>query len=114
MDKRGSCPAPKHDTTGAYRRGCRCPQAVELMRRRWRTAYLPGRRPVGKYRPKDIDEIAVDRACYGDPVRLSVPERRIVSARLTRLGYTARQIGERLGVSWRTVQRYREQTRRAA
>jgi len=103
------CQASRHGTASAYKHArCRCPKAREAMRVYWRVRYLPGERPAGKYRPNDIDEIAVERAMYGDRVRLSVPERRLVASELTRRGYTARQIGVRLGVSWRTVQRYRQ------
>lgn len=59
-------------------------------------------------RSDDVDEVAVDRAMYGDhAVRLNVAERRRAVATLTALGYTAHQIADRLALSQRTVVRHR-------
>lgn len=110
------CQARVHGTSQhIYRHyGCRCPETVAAQRARWRRKYLPGHQPPSKRRPPYLDEIAIERAILGDPVPLTLPEREVVTAYLTRRGYTARQIAERLDVSFRTVQRYREASRRAA
>lgn len=66
----------------------------------------------------DVDEIAVERAAYGEPLRLNKAERRAVFhhrgevvARLTRQGYSGRQIGEHLGITERQVFRHRARLR---
>lgn len=101
-----NCPARRHGTVNDYRRyGCRCPAARELMRARWRAGRLR-RRTTAPAEPF-VDEIAVERACAGDPVRLTRAERRAAVAALDRYGYTARVIGGRLGITMRAVQRHR-------
>lgn len=57
--------------------------------------------------PATIDEIAVERAVHGDRVRLTRAEVSEVVRRLTGMGYSVREIAERLGVSGRTVVRKR-------
>lgn len=102
-----TCRAVRHDTTTAYRRyGCRCPEAVERVRKNWRRKYKPGTRHISRLLG-DVDEVAVYRTVLGESMALTVRERRAVADRMTELGYTARQIGERLGITARTVQRYR-------
>lgn len=63
-----------------------------------------------------IDEIAVERACKGDHVRLTAEERAAVVAKLTGSGYSAIEIALRLRVAPRVVQRYRtvQRTRQEA
>lgn len=98
-----------HGTRSAYRRGgCRCADAIEAVRRNWARRSPQGtllRAP--KSRDPHIDEIAVARACLGDPVVLTVPERGAAVERLTRQGMPARLIAERLGMTARNVHRYR-------
>lgn len=54
-----------------------------------------------------LDEIAVERAMVGDPVRLTKLERDEVVRRLTARGVSAWEIGRRLRTTGRTVQRRR-------
>lgn len=61
-----------------------------------------------------IDEIAVERACYGDVVYLRPAERREATARLTDRGYSSAAIAERLRISRRSVHRWRAKLRGAA
>jgi hypothetical protein len=65
--------------------------------------------------PKDgpfIDEIAVSEAVAGRPVTLTKPEMTEAMVRLTRMGYSAKQIAEQLGTTTRRVTRRRSETRR--
>jgi FixJ family two-component response regulator len=56
----------------------------------------------------DVDEVAVDRACRGDrTVPLSSGEMRLAFEWLTGSRLSAQQIATRLGVSKRTVDRWR-------
>jgi DNA-binding NarL/FixJ family response regulator len=59
---------------------------------------------------QQVDEIAVERATAGDPVRLTIRERSVAVRRLLRHGLTSRAIAERLHLSTRTVERYRAGT----
>lgn len=61
-------------------------------------------------RPDDgvVDEIAVARACAGEPVPLSVPERRAAARKLTGRGMSNTAIGKLLHVSDATVKRLLE------
>lgn len=76
------------------------------------------RRAVAWAQPTDIDDIAVERACRGEDVKLNSNERRRVVEILARRGHLSdREIGERAGLDRRTVQRVRVRTgvrRRAA
>jgi len=103
------CDAARHNTISAYRRqGCRCPAAVAAIR-----AYWIGRRrgqPTATTRlSRDpfVDEVAVERALAGDPVTLTIRERIAAAKRGTKRGLSAAQIGELVGVTGRTVVRYR-------
>lgn len=107
-----TCPASVHKPTRwSYQRyGCRCPETVEVVRAldrergqlyRHRTPNLRARKRHSDY----IDEIAVERACRGDVVELTAEERTEAVKRLVAKGLTARQVGERLGVTSRTVRR---------
>ena len=58
-------------------------------------------------RDPHVDPIAVERACHGDRVRLTIAERAEVVRILTGRRLSARAIGQRIGISARTVQRYR-------
>ena len=106
-----TCRAARHGTRRAYyQHRCRCPALVEQMRSSWRRKMPPGRCQRGsgiRDRGREVDPIAVERACSGDSIRLTIRERGIAIERLDRLGLTARAISERLGLAPRTVQRYR-------
>jgi hypothetical protein len=53
--------------------------------------------------PDLVDEVAVERACRGESVRLTPAERRAAFARLLAEGMTPTQAGERLGMSGSAV-----------
>ncbi len=58
--------------------------------------------------PDDVDEVAVERACQGDrTVRLNAAEHHAAFRYLTSRGLSVSQIAARLGVSDRTVKRWR-------
>lgn len=57
--------------------------------------------------PKLIDEIAVERACRGDRVTLTLAERRAAVKLMTKRGLSRRVIAERLGLDERVVARDR-------
>jgi DNA-binding transcriptional ArsR family regulator len=64
---------------------------------------------------REIDEIAVERAVRGDPPAGITPrERREAVDVLTRRGFSASQVSQRLRVSQRAVERHRAALRRAA
>ena len=67
--------------------------------------------PTNPCRPEvlaDVDEVAVARACRGErPSHLTRSEMAEAFLRLDRIGLSATQIGELLGVSARTVCRWR-------
>jgi len=69
---------------------------------------LVPRTPAPTATAAGIDHVAVERVIAGQAVELTVPERRHVVELLDRRGATAAQIAERLGVSVRTVVRYRQ------
>lgn len=72
----------------------------------------PDARPAyGWHQPRAFDEIAIERAMHGDPVHLRPVERAEAVRRLTDAGYSAAQIGDRLGVDQRSVQRIRDEQR---
>ncbi len=104
------CAAAVHRPTRySYRRGCRCPETVEAVRATYRARYDQVRKPNPRWcarRSTYLDEIAIERACYGDRVELTVQERAEAVRVLWRRGLSAKQIGEVLGVSMRTAQRY--------
>jgi FixJ family two-component response regulator len=88
---------------------------VERMRAKWARRRQRGvqlRAP--KSRVVEVDEIAIERAMHGDPVRLTCRERGLVVQTLTERRLSARAIAARLGVSERTVERYRAGQVRAA
>ncbi|WP_282696304.1 helix-turn-helix domain-containing protein [Streptomyces sp. CC208A] len=63
------------------------------------------------YTPAQPDEIAIERAIAGDPPpRLTPRERAAAIQQLSRHGYSARQIAERLRCTPRTVHRARTRT----
>ena len=110
-----SCMAKRHGTVTAYRQaGCRCPEVVEKIKRyrRIESARVKAQRQ-GLYRPKrqsrdlHVDEIAVERATHGDKVELTIRERALAVRKLTKRGMWASQIAVLLGISVRTVTRYR-------
>ena len=53
--------------------------------------------------PLLVDDIAVERACHGDRVRLTKVERRAAVARLLEYGLTPSQAAARLGMSGSTM-----------
>lgn len=61
-----------------------------------------------------VDDVAVERAMNGQPVRLTPTERREAVARLTRRGLSARRIAELLHTTSRTIVRVRGANRAAA
>lgn len=54
-----------------------------------------------------VDEVAVARACHGEPVPLTRLERAEAVRRLTKRGMGAKEIARRLRMSMRQVQRLR-------
>jgi len=101
-----ACPATLHGTIWAYRKhGCRCPDAVTAMRNMWADRRNRNRVPP---RSLQVDDIAVERACFGDPVSLTYAERAEAVRKLTRQGQSAQAISARIRLSRRTVQRYRQ------
>jgi WhiB family redox-sensing transcriptional regulator len=64
-------------------------------------------------RPAEVDRVAVERVCAGEPPsgRLTVAERTAAVSRLTGSGLSARQVSARIGVSTRTVVRARRRAR---
>ncbi len=63
---------------------------------------------------EDVDEVAIERAMYGERLSLNRAERREAVHRLTNRGYSVRQIAERLHITPRAVTRLRSTTRAAA
>jgi len=61
----------------------------------------------------DLDEIAIDLAMSGEPVRLTPAESLEVVRRLSDRGFSVRQIAERLGTTTRTITRRRSAIRAA-
>jgi DNA-binding CsgD family transcriptional regulator len=87
------CSAEKHGSPTAFRvHGCRCPETVVLM-----TRYRHG---------IVVDEARVLRACEGERLWLNIRERTEAVRRLAGQRMSAAQIGERLHLSERAVQRY--------
>ena len=58
-------------------------------------------------RRDDIDDIAVERAMHGDPLVLTLPERKLAVQLLTSRGHSALEIARRVRIAPRTVERYR-------
>jgi hypothetical protein len=54
-----------------------------------------------------IDDIAIERAMHGDPVPLTPAERLEAVRRMTDRGWSASQIGQRIGCDKRSVVRWR-------
>jgi|GEM_PF-493719 len=63
---------------------------------------------------EQVDEVAVDLACAGEQVRLSVSERRAAVSRLTEAGFADGVIAERLRLNVRSVLRIRQELGLAA
>jgi transcriptional regulator with GAF, ATPase, and Fis domain len=73
-------------------------------------AHLP---PVPARPAEQVDPVVVSRAASGHRVPTTMAERIQVVAALTARGYSATEIAARLGVTDRTVVRYRSEYRRA-
>jgi hypothetical protein len=68
----------------------------------------PTYNPAGTSRaPKSVDDVAIERAMAGDRVHLRPVERAEAVRRMTASGLSAAEIAVRLGVSDRTVDRWR-------
>ena len=70
-------------------------------------------KPTPNPKPWDVDEMAVERLRRGYPVHSNPAERRQAAAALLRLGLSTPQMAERLKVSERTAERYRQYARTA-
>lgn len=70
-----------------------------------------GRTPLAARIAADnhVDQVAVERAIHGDPVNLTPSEVSQVIRTMTGMGHSASQIADRLRLSERTVQRWRDQ-----
>ena len=112
-----ACTATKHGSVTAYREyRCRCPEVYDVMRPRWRRHHKT--RSARRYADRAangpvIDEIAVERACDGDPVHLTPAERAKAVALLDAKHVPTPEIARRLRVTQRTVQRRRAARRQA-
>ncbi|MGI5245063.1 hypothetical protein [Dactylosporangium sp. CA-139066] len=62
---------------------------------------------VGWYRTRDLDEVAVLRATWGDHLKLTTAERDAAIAQLDQQGLAGAEIARRVGCSQRTVARRR-------
>jgi len=62
----------------------------------------------------ELDEVELELAAAGEPVRLRPRERRVVVGRLIEQGHTAREVAARLGISRRAVQSHLAILRRTA
>ncbi len=120
MTNPDTCTATKHGTERAHRyHHCRCPEVVAMMHARWAERHrrkMDRRQPAVRRGPmrgwlkgsRSYDHVAVLRAVLGDKtIRLSGPEKLDVARRLGDRGWTARRIAEHVGVSRRTVERWR-------
>lgn len=111
-----TCQARRHGTIYTYQRyGCRCPSAVEAMRRNWRRqpsrSYQPTGRSSGWSKGDHFSPIAVDLARVGvGGEELTTAERAAAIRLLTDHGRSQAWIAEQLGVSRRTVARHRRQS----
>lgn len=110
-----ACNARRHGHTAyAYvNYGCRCPDAVAARRARRGLGVRPTVRPQPHGRPRHtrVDEVAVLRAVRGEAMPLGTRERLLATAELTRRGNGVSRIAVALGVTTRTVQRYRARLR---
>lgn len=70
-------------------------------------------KPVKPPKDWDVDEMAVERLRRGYPVRSNPGERREAAIALLRLGLSTPEMAERLQVSARTAERYRQYARSA-
>lgn len=105
------CPGRRHGTVYAYKyNGCRCPDVVARVRGYARKAkrQQPGRLLTGpRDRSQLVDVVAVERACHGDQVPLTIRERALAVEHLTAHRVPIKEIARRLGLSSRSVCRYR-------
>jgi len=60
-----------------------------------------------------VDEIAVERACHGERVKLTRPERALAVDKLTKRGLSRFAIADLLGITERTASRWRAANRSA-
>jgi DNA-binding NarL/FixJ family response regulator len=87
-------PVPRHGASRAQRRAARYAGLGRYQR-------------GPRRRRDDIDDIAVERAMYGDPIVLTLPERKLAVQLLSSRGHSALEIACRLRIAPRTVARYR-------
>lgn len=112
MPETANCTATFHNTFRAFNAGCRCPRISDVMsavnRRRSAARRGIGRGPATRRsRDPHVDPIAVERACHGDPVPLTVRERGLAIERLRQQGLSIVETAVRLHVAPRTVSRHR-------
>ena len=87
--------------------------AVRKARQRSALRVMPPR--VHSFsRDPHIDPVAVERACHGDRVRLTIEELTVAVVKLTAAGMPAFTIAERLRISDRAVTRHRARARKLA
>lgn len=109
----------KHGTPYGYdHRGCRCGECSAAKRRKEASRYVPSRHTLTSSRlsdPDDVDLVAVERVCKGVAgIELNRAEALVAFSWMDVRGFAAREIARRLGVTERTVQRWRAASRTAA
>lgn len=108
-----TCTARIHDTLWAYSKyGCRCPAAREANRldrerRRVRSQHIHRKGPASGY----VDQVAVQRCLNEQFGRGERHELHTAIGRLEAEQLTTRVIASRLGITERTVTRYRARRR---
>jgi hypothetical protein len=81
--------------------------ANEAKQRRAALRPTAAPKPRPPHRPQPLDQLAIDLAVTGHPVKLTRAERREAVRRLTETGLTAAQVGLVLNITARSVQRHR-------
>lgn len=114
--RRDNCPAELHDTLYAYQEHrCRCLAALRAKAAKQAREWSRHPKSAGRawQHHRDVDEVVILRAKYGEPLRLGVTERYQAIRELTDARRSVRQICELLGVGHATVTRARRRTRPA-